>query len=77
MLTRMCVGSPLVNLELHGIDVLDAQDGLQSLAPHQIDVRVPRARKLETLHAVVATLKEAGYAFTTLREAASTFSTTL
>ena len=45
-LAKMCVGEPLVNLELHGIDVLDADDGLDALRPHQPDVRVPHARKV-------------------------------
>ena len=72
-LAKMCVGEPLVNLELHGIDVLDADDGLEPLRPHQPDVRVPRATKLAALHAVVETLRDAGYAFVTLREAARSF----
>jgi hypothetical protein len=66
----MCVGEPLVNLELHGIDVLDAADGLEALRPHQPDVRVPRERKLAALSAAFAELGAAGYAFVTLREAA-------
>ncbi len=70
-LARMCVGEPLVNLELHGIDVLDDKDGLQALSPHQVDVRVPVAAKLASLHAVIGTLKRVGYTFVTLREAAS------
>lgn len=70
-LARSCVGAPLVNLELHGIDVLDATDGLAALAPHQFDVRVSLARKLETLSSTVAELKAAGYTFVTLEEAAS------
>ncbi|HEX8790362.1 MAG TPA: polysaccharide deacetylase family protein [Polyangiaceae bacterium] len=70
MLARMCVGEPLVNLELHGIDVLDADDGLEALRPHQPDVRVPRARKLEALSAVCEELGAAGYEFVTLRQAA-------
>jgi hypothetical protein len=74
VLTRMCLGEPLINLELHGIDVLDASDGLEDLRPHQGDVRVPLGRKLETFHAVFDLLKESGYAFTTLAEAASRFS---
>src|SRR5262249_5460157 len=57
LLARMCVGEPLVNLELHGIDVLDANDGLADLAPHQPDVAVPLARKLEVLGGVVDVLK--------------------
>jgi peptidoglycan/xylan/chitin deacetylase (PgdA/CDA1 family) len=73
LLTKMCAGEPLVNLELHGIDVLDDGDGLEELRGHQVDVRVPVASKLATLHAVVETLKDAGYAFTTLRDAAARF----
>jgi hypothetical protein len=69
-LARMCVGEPLVNLELHGIDVLDADDGLEALRPHQVDVRVARDRKLEALRAAVSELRRAGYGFVTLREAA-------
>jgi peptidoglycan-N-acetylglucosamine deacetylase len=69
-LARMCVGSPLVNLELHGIDVLDAGDGLESLRANQPDVRVTKERKLESLHAAYDVLRRAGYAFVTMREAA-------
>jgi len=74
LLARMCVGEPLVNLELHGIDVLDAKDGLDALVPYQHDVRVPVARKLASLHAAFDTLRNAGYSFVTLREAAEKFS---
>ena len=74
LLTRMCLGEQLVNLELHGIDVLDADDGLELLRPYQPDVRVPRARKLETLHVVVEVLRGAGYSFVTLAEAGKAFS---
>jgi peptidoglycan/xylan/chitin deacetylase (PgdA/CDA1 family) len=73
ILARMCSKEPLVNLELHGIDVLDAGDGLSDLAPHQPDVAVPLARKLDVLGGVVDVLKRAGYAFVTLREAATSF----
>jgi peptidoglycan-N-acetylglucosamine deacetylase len=69
-LAKMCVGEPLVNLELHGMDVLDATDGLEALRPHQQDVRVAWARKIEALHAVVDVLRAAGYAFATMGEAA-------
>ena len=69
-LAKMCVGEPLVNLELHGIDVLDATDGLEALRPHQPDVRVPWARKIEALHAAIDVLRGAGYAFVTMEEAA-------
>ncbi len=73
MLTRLVIGEPLVNLELHGIDVLDEQDGLEALRSHQPDVRVDRQRKLETLSAVVEELRDAGYSFVTLTEAAEHF----
>ncbi len=72
-LAEMCVGEPLVNLELHGIDVLDERDGLEELAPHQIDVRIARERKLAALRAVISVLRDSGYAFTTLRDAADKF----
>ncbi len=69
-LTRMVIGEPFVNLELHGIDVLDAADDLEALRPHQPDVRVAVADKLAALAAVVETLRAAGYAFVRLDEAA-------
>jgi hypothetical protein len=69
-LARMCVGEPLVNLELHGIDVLDAGDGLGALSAHQPGVRVPKERKLESLRGVIEELRRADYTFMTLREAA-------
>jgi peptidoglycan/xylan/chitin deacetylase (PgdA/CDA1 family) len=54
-LARAVEGEPLVNLELHGIDVLDVSDGLDDLVKHQHDVRIPCRRKLEALTAVVDT----------------------
>lgn len=72
-LARSCVGEPLVNLELHGIDVLDANDGLEALRPHQMDVRVPLQTKLASLEAVIDVFKSEGYAFVTLAEAATQF----
>jgi len=72
-LARRLVGAELVNLELHGIDLLDASDGLQALAPHQPDVRLPLERKWETFVAVIAELRSAGYAFVRLDEAAREF----
>jgi peptidoglycan-N-acetylglucosamine deacetylase len=70
LLTRGVIGEPLVNIELHGIDFLDAGDGLEQLRSHQMDVRVPLARKLAALSAVVETLRRAGYSFVRLGEAA-------
>ncbi len=67
------VGRPLVNLELHGLDLLDIADGLGGLAPHQHDLRVPVSRKAAALRAVVGVLREAGYDFVTLADAAAAF----
>jgi hypothetical protein len=72
-LTRQVAGQELVNLELHGIDVLDADDGLEALRSHQPDVRITKQRKLETLSAVVEVLRNAGYGFVRLDEAARVF----
>jgi hypothetical protein len=69
-LAKMCVGEPLVNLELHGIDVLDWTDGLEALRGHQHDVKVKKEKKLEALHAAYQVLKDAGYTFVTMAEAA-------
>ncbi len=74
LLAKMCVGEPLVNLELHGMDVLDAADGLEALRPHQHDVRVDHSRKLDALLAATEELRRAGYTFVTMREAADAMS---
>lgn len=65
-----CVRDALFNFELHGIDFLDANDGLELLRPHQPDVRVPVEKKLEALSAVVDELRAQGRAFVRLDEAA-------
>lgn len=70
LITRDVVGEPFINLELHGIDVLDADDGLDELVPHRLDLRVPVERKLEALSVVVEALKHAGYRFVRARDAA-------
>ena len=75
-LARACVGEPLVNLELHGIDVLDATDAggaLEPLRPHQVDVRVASKDKLARLSEAIETLRSAGYEFVTLKAAAIHF----
>lgn len=72
-LARQCIGEPLINLELHGIDVLDASDGLQALVGHQPDVRVASAEKLAALRAAIEIIRDAGYAFVTLKSAAIEF----
>jgi peptidoglycan/xylan/chitin deacetylase (PgdA/CDA1 family) len=72
-LARSLVGQKLINLELHGVDLLDRHDGLAALAAHQLDLRVPLGRKWDVLSAVVTELRGAGYAFVRLDEAASAF----
>jgi hypothetical protein len=73
VLARSLIGEPLINLELHGVDVLDENDGLHALAAHQRDLKVPVAKKLDTLTAVVGTLRDAGYSFVRLDQAARSF----
>jgi peptidoglycan-N-acetylglucosamine deacetylase len=65
-LVRGLARESFVNLELHGIDLLDAADQLAELAPHQFDLRVPVQRKLDTLAAVVQELRSHGFGFTRL-----------
>ncbi len=69
-LVRLLGGRELVNLELHGIDLLDERDQQQTLAPHQFDLRIPLERKRETLVTVIEALRKAGYTFVRLDEAA-------
>ena len=73
LLARSLIGSPFVNLELHGIDFLEARDVPQALLPLQPDLRVPFARKLETFSAVLEVLRKHGYAAVRLDEAARVF----
>ncbi len=73
-LTMAIVGRPLVNLELHGIDLADcAEDGLDWLRPHQVDLRRTAREKEAALRAAIVGLRTAGYRFVTLAEAASEF----
>lgn len=74
-LTRSLAGRSVVSLELHGIDVSDAQrDGLGWLAPYQRDLRVPGAKKEAALRASISTLRAMGYRFVTAEEAAAAVS---
>jgi peptidoglycan/xylan/chitin deacetylase (PgdA/CDA1 family) len=77
-LTAMMRGRPLVNLELHGIDLADAdEDGLSWLRPHQIDLRRTAREKEAALRAAIGALRDAGYRFVTLDEAATHFAAAL
>lgn len=70
-LTRGMVGRPFVNFELHGIDFADAnEDAIGFLRAHQPDLRRPLAEKRDALRSAVDTLRDAGYVFVTLAEAA-------
>ena len=70
LLTRGLLDTPFVNLELHGIDFLDARDVPPRLLAVQPDLRVPVTRKLQALGAALETLRSHGYAFLRLDEAA-------
>lgn len=70
LLTRSLVGVPFVNLELHGIDFLEARDVPRELLAAQPDLRIPLARKLDALGAALETLRAHGYACLRLDEAA-------
>jgi hypothetical protein len=73
-LTRRIAGRPLVNLELHGIDLCDAgRDGLAFLRPYQPDLRVALEDKERTLACVIGELRRLGYELVTLAEAARRF----
>lgn len=69
-MARSLVGRELINLELHGVDLLDQHDHLAALAAQQLDLRLPLERKWAVLGAVVEELRGAGYAFVRLDEAA-------
>jgi hypothetical protein len=75
-LTKQMLGRELINLELHGFDVADvAQDQLEDLAPHRADLRRSATDKLCALASAVRVIRNAGYEFVTLEEAARRFRT--
>jgi peptidoglycan-N-acetylglucosamine deacetylase len=59
---------PLFNLELHGVDLLDASDASAALAARQRDLLIPAGVKLRRIAAFVRAL--AGREWVTLEEAA-------
>lgn len=73
LLARACAGEPLVQLELHGMDFVARTDGLEVLAPHQPELRVPLERRLAALSAFVEEIKRARRSFVRLDEAAEAF----
>lgn len=74
LLTRALIGQEFINLELHGIDFLDALDVPPAFRDVQPDLRVSVARKLDTFSAVLELLRGRGYATVRLDEAARAFS---
>src|SRR5690606_10310002 len=57
MLARLCAGRSLVNFELHGIDLADADlDGLAFLRPVQPDLRRSYREKRAALTAALGAL---------------------
>jgi len=70
LLARSLIGLPFINLELHGIDFLEARDVPEAVLAVQPDLRVPLARKLKTFEAVLEALRAEGYALVRLDEAA-------
>lgn len=72
LLARQMVGRPLISLELHGIDLADAEaDGLGALRAHQPDLRRSASEKEAALRAAITRLRASGYRFVTLADAAA------
>lgn len=71
LLARGVLGEPFVNLELHGIDVLDESDGLGELAKYQRDLRIPWSKKLDAIDAAVSLLRSKGYGSVRMDELAT------
>jgi hypothetical protein len=82
-LAAACGGSPFVNLELHGMDFVDAADLVApGASPHplarlQPELRAPLAERLDHLTVFVEALRDRdpGLGFVTLAEAAGAFMT--
>lgn len=73
-LAKSISGRPLVSFELHGIDLVDAdEDGLQWLRPHQPDLKKTREQKQSALRSAIHTLRNEGYQFVTCETAARAF----
>jgi len=61
---------PFINLELHGIDFIDADgDGLSYLKEYQSDMKIPLIRRRKILETVVKTILDKGHEAITLETA--------
>ena len=69
-LAKTLAGEDFVNIELHGIDFLDATDGLEALVPHQPELRRPLPDRLGSLNAALEQIRRSGAQLVTLDEAA-------
>lgn len=75
VLTKLACARDFVNLELHGLDLADAEeDGLTALAAYQPDLRRSAKQKRAALVSAFTELKRQGYRFVTLAEAARHYS---
>jgi peptidoglycan/xylan/chitin deacetylase (PgdA/CDA1 family) len=74
-LVAAALRAPLFNLELHGIDLCDAEaDEIPpALIARQHDLRWPLARKIAALDATLTEARAAGATFCTLREGLSRY----
>jgi peptidoglycan/xylan/chitin deacetylase (PgdA/CDA1 family) len=71
VLARSAARMRFVNLELHGIDFVDAEgDGVAHLIDHQPDLGVPLVRKITILERVVRIVLDAGMEPMSLADAA-------
>ncbi|MEM6958319.1 MAG: polysaccharide deacetylase family protein [Myxococcota bacterium] len=74
MLARGMIGRPLVNFELHGVDLADRiDDPVGGLGQRLPELRRRAAHKANTIRTVVRRLQAAGYRFVTTADAARTF----
>jgi peptidoglycan/xylan/chitin deacetylase (PgdA/CDA1 family) len=71
LLVRTCAAPRVFNLELHALDFLGREDGLEDLVRHQPDLARPRQARLAAIEAAILELRATGYQFVTLATAAA------
>jgi hypothetical protein len=60
-LIRACSSPQLFNIELHGVDFLGVEDGIEDVARLEPSLRIPLEKRMRTLDSVVAELRRARY----------------